>query len=378
VAFDIAVALTGVVLAAVANWMPSNPVGETVPGPAWLRAVFPLLLGAPLAWRRRTPLASYTVIVAAIAAQALITADSPEGLEMIYAMSVGSYSVAAYGTRVRSIAGLAVGLAGYAIYAAGNRDIRTGRASELWAGAFFAAVLVAAWLVGTYVRYRRDEGRVRAAAVLAGEQARAAVEEERARLARDMHDVIAHNLSVVVVQAAGARAAGKGDPATLAKIENSGRESLTEMRRLLGVLRREGDDEPPRAPRSGIADLGPLVERVRAAGLPVELSVTGDASRLPALLDLCAYRIVQESLTNVLKHAGRAVARVDVRCEPDMVTIDVVDDGVGPVVVSHTPGHGLIGMRERVAIFGGQLSAGAGPDGGFAVHAHLPRDGTPS
>jgi signal transduction histidine kinase len=372
-----AVALTGVVLTAVAIWMPSNPVGETVTGPMWLRVVFPLLLGTPLAWRRRAPLASYTVILAVVAAQALITADSPEGLEMIYAMSVGSYSVATYGTRAHAIAGLALGLAGYAVYSAANRDIRSGRTGELWAGAFFAAVLVAAWLVGTYVRYRRDERRMRAAAALAGEHARAAVEEERARLARDMHDVIAHNLSVVVVQAAGARAAGKGDPATLAKIENSGRESLTEMRRLLGVLRRDSDDEPPRAPRSGITDLGPLVERVRAAGVPVELSVTGDATGLPAVLDLCAYRIVQESLTNVLKHAGRAAARVDVRCEPDAVTIDVVDDGAGPVV-SHTPGHGLIGMRERVAIFDGQLSAGAGPDGGFAVHARLPRDGSPS
>jgi signal transduction histidine kinase len=185
--------------------------------------------------------------------------------------------------------------------------------------------------------------------------------------------VIAHNLSVVVVQAAGARAAGIHDAKTLEKIEHSGRESLVEMRRLLGVLRRERDDDPNWAPQPGIAQLDALVTGVRAVGFPIELTIGGDPTDLPAVLDLYMYRIVQESLTNVVKHARPARVSVSVRCDPRLVTIDVIDNG------SATPtatggGHGLIGMRERVDLFGGQLTAGPRPAGGYAVHALLPRD----
>jgi signal transduction histidine kinase len=234
-------------------------------------------------------------------------------------------------------------------------------------------MVLAWWLLGMFVRHRREVRRGQARALELEAQMREAVDQERARLARELHDVISHNLSVVVVQAAGARAAGTGDPATLEKIERSGRESLVEMRRLLGILRRERDDDPDLSPQPGITALDALVSGVRAAGVPVELTMAGDLTQLPTVLDLCAYRIVQESLTNVIKHAGPARVRVSVRGDLDAVTIDVEDDGTGHSGQSRV-GHGLVGMRERVALFGGELTAGPRTGHGFAVHARLPRD----
>lgn len=194
------------------------------------------------------------------------------------------------------------------------------------------------------------------------------------RLARELHDIVAHNLSVVVLQAAGARAQGGAvtPGGALEKIERSGREALVEMRRLLGVLR--GDEvDATVSPQPGIDELAPLIDSVRAAGLPVELSVHGDRSMLTPALELSVYRIVQEALTNALRYAGPALARVDVKCERDGVTIDVSDDGrgVGGAPVPST-GQGLAGMRERVAMFGGDLRTTRGPHGGFTVHASLP------
>lgn len=178
---------------------------------------------------------------------------------------------------------------------------------------------------------------------------------------------VSHNLSVVILQAAGAQAAGSPDAGTLEKIERSGRQALVEMRRLLGVLRQPGD-QPGQAglsPQPGVADLGTLAEGVRAAGLPVQLTVTGDPAQLPTAVDISAYRIVQEALTNVLKHAGKASAQVTVSCGTSEVVIEVSDDGTGPSVGrQHEGGHGLAGMRERVALFGGELSAGPQPGAG--------------
>jgi signal transduction histidine kinase len=209
----------------------------------------------------------------------------------------------------------------------------------------------------------------------AEQRAERAVAEERARLARELHDVVSHNLSVVILQAAGAQAAGSPDAGTLEKIERSGRQALVEMRRLLGVLRQPGDqpESPGLSPQPGIADLAPLAEGVRAAGLPVELVINGDPARLPTVVDISAYRIVQEALTNVLKHAGKASAQATVSCGAGEVVIKVTDDGTGPPAGGQPDGgHGLAGMRERVALFGGELAAGPQPEGGFAVRARLP------
>jgi signal transduction histidine kinase len=304
-----------------------------------------------------------------------VTANSPEGLWLILAFAVVSYSVSAYSARRRGLVGLAVVLAGYGLYAWGDRGVRDWDSGDAWATGFFGILIVACWLLGMYLRHRRDERVSRARAEELEERARTAVDQERARLARELHDVVSHNLSVVVVQAAGARAARTGDPATLEKIERSGREALVEMRRMLGVLRQENDGGDDSAPQPGIAQLDALAAGIRAIGVPVTLTVEGDPTGLPTVMELCIYRIVQESLTNVVKHAVPCRATVRVRCDPNAVTVEVRDDGTA--VRTKGSGHGLIGMRERVALFNGELTAGPLGEGGFAVHARLPRDPAP-
>jgi len=204
------------------------------------------------------------------------------------------------------------------------------------------------------------------------------VTAERARIARELHDIVAHHLSVVVLQAAGARASGQHADRALEKIEHSGRQALTEMRRLLGMLHAP-DEEAELTPQPSLGELPALAESVRAAGLPVRLVVDGAGAAVPAAVGVSAYRIVQEALTNVLKHAGAARAVVSIGYLDDAVTIEVTDDGTGPLApagpglaASAADGRGLAGMRERAALFGGELRAGPEPGGGFTVRARLP------
>ena len=208
------------------------------------------------------------------------------------------------------------------------------------------------------------------------ERARAAVAEERGRIARELHDVIAHSMSVIVVQAGAAEQILAHDPnrarEALRTIRRAGNDALDEMRRLLGILRQDGD-ELALAPQPSIARLEELLRQVRAGGLPVELVVDGQPRQLAPGVELAAYRIVQEALTNSRKHAGAAHAQVTVRYAPDALELDVVDDGRAAGQGEGT-GHGLVGMRERTALYGGVLEAGARPEGGFAVHARLPLD----
>jgi signal transduction histidine kinase len=204
--------------------------------------------------------------------------------------------------------------------------------------------------------------------------AREAVVAERARIARELHDAIAHNVSMMVVQAgAERRVLAPEQGATrevLESVEEIGRGALTEMRRLVGMLRADEDD--PLMPQPGLADLPHLVEQVREAGLPVELHVEGDPRELPVGLELSAYRIVQEALTNALKHAGEAHAIVRVHYLRDSLELEVVDDGPGAPAPAAGGGHGLVGMRERVALYGGRFEADRRPSGGFTVKALLP------
>jgi signal transduction histidine kinase len=205
--------------------------------------------------------------------------------------------------------------------------------------------------------------------------AREAVVEERARIARELHDAIAHNVSMMVVQAGAERrvldAKSGSTEEVLETIERIGRGALTEMRRLVGMLR--SDDGEPLAPQPGLADLPVLVSQVSSAGLPVELHVEGERRDLPVGIELSAYRIVQEALTNALKHAGEARASVLVRYGADSLELEIVDDGTGDTPASVARGgHGLVGMRERVALYGGRLDAGRSQSGGFAVRVLLP------
>jgi signal transduction histidine kinase len=204
--------------------------------------------------------------------------------------------------------------------------------------------------------------------------AREAVVEERARIARELHDAIAHNVSMIVVQAGAERRVldqtTGSTKEVLVTIERIGRGALTEMRRLVGMLRSDAAD--PLAPQPGLDDLPTLVAQVRAAGLPVELEVEGDPRELPVGIELSAYRIVQEALTNALKHAGQARASVHVRYGQDSLELEIVDDGAGAQPPLASGGQGLVGMRERVALYGGRLDAGRRPTGGFAVRVLLP------
>jgi signal transduction histidine kinase len=243
------------------------------------------------------------------------------------------------------------------------------------AGEYMGAVtaVVLPTVAGRVVRRQRE-----LTAELAHERERTAqlaVAEERARIARELHDVVAHGLSVIAIQADGAEAALDRDPELarrpLAAIRQSAEESLAEMRRLLGVLR-EDDAGADLAPQPGLAQLPALVERARAAGLPVTLEVEGAPRALPASLDLSAFRIVQEALTNVSKHATGAAADVRVSWGAEALALRVLDTGTGRGVRVNLEGHGLVGMRERVKLHGGSLRTGARPDGGFEVSAELP------
>ena len=204
--------------------------------------------------------------------------------------------------------------------------------------------------------------------------AREAVVDERARIARELHDIVAHNVSMIVVQAGAERRVLNGAAAAsgevLETIEQIGRGALTEMRRLLGMLRGDADDQL--TPQPGLDDLPSLVSHVREAGLPVELRVAGERRKLAVGIELSAYRIVQEALTNALKYAGDAHATVDIHYGANSLELEIADDGAGSPARAASGGHGLVGMRERVALYGGHLDASRDPSGGFVVRATLP------
>ena len=206
------------------------------------------------------------------------------------------------------------------------------------------------------------------------QRARTAVSEERARIARELHDIVAHSVSTMVVQAgAERRVLDDGQASTrevLLSIEQTGRQAMAEMRRLLGMLRKD-DQELALAPQPSLAHVDLLVDQIRAAGMPVELRVEGEPVPLPPGVDLSAYRIVQEALTNALKHAGPARATVTVRYDKHELTLEIADSGRG-AANGNGGGHGLVGMRERVALYGGELDAGSRAGRGYAVQARLP------
>ncbi len=208
-----------------------------------------------------------------------------------------------------------------------------------------------------------------------------AVGDERVRIARELHDVVAHNVSLMVVQAQALEATTADDPvqqAGLRRLAGMGRDALSEMHRMLGVLRLEEGGGAEREPQPGVRDLETLIEQTAQAGVDVRLAVEGDARELPSAVDLSTYRIVQEALTNVIRHAQAQHAMVTLAYSPSQLRLTVVDDGLGPAVDAANggaSGQGLVGMRERVALFGGRLEAGARPDGrGYRVAAQLPTD----
>ncbi len=338
-------------------------------------------LAVPVVFRRANPIGAYATAVVAGGIQVAL-AFQPMITDV--AILILLYSLAAYSPRRVSVWGLAVCLAGSAVGIA--RWTNLGRQSLLnWlliGAILFAGPALLAWVLGDSMRYRRAyyaslEDRAARLERERDAQARVAAVAERARIARELHDVIAHNVSVMVVQADGASYALGTDPVrakeALAAISATGRQALAEMRRLLGVLRREDEGAgQERAPQPGIGELGELLDQARMAGLPVSFSVEGVPQPLPGGAALAAYRIVQESLTNTRKHAGPvASASVVLRYTRDALVLAISDDGRGAAAPDGT-GHGLTGMRERVAMYGGSVAAGPRPGGGFEVVATLP------
>jgi signal transduction histidine kinase len=328
-----------------------------------------LAMTLPLAWRRRRPLAVLCVGMGALAIASVLIPGSTgaEPDTVMIPLLLATYSVGVYSELRRAQIGLAVTLAALTLNEPGDLIV-------------LAPLFTGVWAAGLVVRAReRDARRLRELAEALErervEEARLAVVEERARIARDLHDVVAHAMTTIVLQA-GAERLSLGDQRgstrdTLQSIERTGRQALVEMRRLLGVLRRD-DDEPELAPTPGLAHLDELLERVTRAGLAVEKRISGTPRELQPSLDITAYRIVQEALTNVLKHAGAGSASVDVTYGERTLELEVADDGRGGSPNGRAGGHGLQGLRERVALFGGHLDAGRRDGGGFAVKARLP------
>ncbi|MBM0234801.1 sensor histidine kinase [Micromonospora sp. STR1_7] len=383
VAFDVAVsavvALTGVASAV------AQPGG-------WAATGVGVAMAVALLFRRTHP-SAVTAVVAALALVQVIAQWGPLAYDV--AVLITLYSVVKYGERLRDgvLAG-GVAAVGVLLAAAQTPGVIIWWVSALWYGLVTGAV----WLVALNVRTRRLyvlslEERASTLEREREAESRAAVAEERTRIARELHDVVAHSMAVMIVQADGARFMLDRDPeqarTAVKVVADTGRQALEEMRRLVGVLRDAGPTgagEPavpgdPEHRRLALADLPDLLARFRDAGLRIRHTVTGDAPALPPGLELTVYRVVQEALTNALKHAGVG-ADVDLTLSytADAVVVRAADDGRGRPVVSPAPsgGHGLLGMRERVTVYDGSLTAGRQPAGGWQLEARLPLPSDPA
>jgi signal transduction histidine kinase len=343
-------------------------------GPLWFDVIALMAIVLPLLLRRRFPFgAPGAIAVAAVATSFFDRTVVPyDGVTFIVACAA-LFLVGSLRDRTQAIAGLAIAEGALAVVV--HNDPRSGLGNFVVATIIFAIVWAIAFGVGRK-SMEADEAKERAARAEREreERARAAVAEERARIARELHDVVGHSVSVMTVQASGVRRLLRPEQErereALLVVERTGREALAEMRRMVGVLRRP-EEAPALAPQPSLEYLGRLVEQAREAGLPVELRIEGDAIQLPAGVDLTAYRLVQEGLTNALKHARATRADVLVSYGDGEIEVTVSDDGKG-VGNGDGGGHGLVGMRERVSLYGGELDAGPQPNGGYRLRARLP------
>jgi signal transduction histidine kinase len=334
-------------------------------------------LALALAFRRHRPLAVTVVICAFFPVTAALGWNTPDATFFpSAALMLCSYSVAAHGEHRTALVGAALVVA----VAIGGM-----MAGDLDAGQAFFLLLfnAAAWSGGWIVKTRERDvvelaGRFDALEREADERARVAAAEERARIARELHDVVSHGLSGIVLEAAGAERSlerdGEAARSALRSIQQAGRDASDELRRLLGLMR-STEDAACGSELPNLSRAEELAERARRAGATVDLDTEGDLESLPAGLQLTSYRIVQEALTNVLKHARGAATEVAIRRTARSLEVEVTDRGGPPATGRARPGHGLVGMRERVALYGGELEAGPLPGGGFSVHARFPLGG---
>jgi signal transduction histidine kinase len=325
--------------------------------------VFAAAVPIPLAWRRIVPLGAAVATLTMLALDGLTGGDPLDLLVPPIVILVALYSLGAHAELEKSLAVLA----GY--LAVGWVSVYAERGSGPSDYAFAGVVVVAPWIVGRIAGVRL------AAAVSARERAQRAVAEERARIARELHDVVAHAVGVMVVQAGAAEQILENDPPAareaLAQIRRTGKDALVDLRRMLGLLRADDQGAASVEPQPGLGDLEPLAERLRQAGVPVELSIEGEERPVPAGVALAVYRVVQEGLTNVLKHATDARAQVTLVYGSEALELSVTNDG-RPTRNGAGTEHGLIGLRERVSLYGGELEAAPLDGGGFRVCARLP------
>jgi signal transduction histidine kinase len=359
----------------VAGWL--NVIGSSErQGSVVANLALVSVMALSLLWRRDRPFVPVVCVAIALPLSVALLTAPPYLFAAIAVLVVASYSAGAHLEQPRSAQALAL------LVLAVLTVVLIHDPSD-W---FFpiGVFCFAPWVAGRTIRNQTMLARELAEKAERAEHAREeeerrAIASERSRIARELHDVLAHNLSVMVVQAGAARRIVERRPETATEvadlIERTGREALAELRHLFGPVR-HGDGEDLQGP-VGIDRVEELAARARAAGLPVHVHVEGSRVKLPTGVDLTAYRVVQEALTNTLKHAGRAQASVTVSYEPNEIVVSVEDDGVGPAgaddgLADVGGGHGLVGMRERVALYGGLLQAGRRPGGGFAVRARLP------
>jgi signal transduction histidine kinase len=373
-AIDIAFALGLTVVSQISIWS-----GTTNEGPKGLTVPIALVGTLGLAFRRRASARVAGLAMSGWLVQAVV-ARSPSATWELVELLVYAFSIAAYQNRRRAVATGAAMLA--AVWVVVLLDPTQEGSGDL----FTAPVLVGLpWLAGLIVRRYSAQTRELEELNVELEQRRAedllaAQREERSRIARELHDIVAHSLSVMVVQAGAAEEVLAQNPQAasepLSAIRQTGKAALVEMRRLLGVLRTDADGLAL-APQPGLSDLPQLVEQMRAAGVDTHLSIEGEWPAVPPGADLAAYRVVQEALTNVLKHAGKVRADVRVGYADGVIEIEVMDRGVARQRTENGRGHGLVGMRERVALYGGDVSAGLTDSGGWRVHVRLAVDAEP-
>jgi signal transduction histidine kinase len=343
-----------------------------------LVALFALAWSLPFLVRRRYPLGAPLVVCGAISAFALVTSE--ESLTRLtlpfVAALAAAVSLGLVGDRRQSIAGWAA--------IVGTAAVIASKSGSSYSDFFWTTlILTLAWFFGSALGSRTEQARELRERVEAVERDRVfaterATVEERARIARELHDVVAHSVSVMVVQVSGVRRllqeGQTREREALLSVEQAGRQALAEMRRMLGVMR-SGEEAPAAlAPQPGLHHLDRLIAQVEEAGLPVTLRVEGEQRELSPGVDLSAYRIVQEGLTNALKHAKGAHAEVVVRYVDSSVELEIADDGPG-LAVGDGQGHGLVGMRERAALYGGTIETAERDGGGFVLRAQLPVEG---
>jgi signal transduction histidine kinase len=357
--------------------------------PQGLAALIVAVAVLPAAARRRWPRTALALTVAGGAAVAALSFSPDPSLAAGFVMYLIPLRFArrealwllAGSLLVTAAGDIAFGLARHGVYGPGGTQAAAGLLLES------GLLLAGAWMIGYLVRLQRaysaglrEQAEQRAREQLA--EARRASSEERLRIARELHDVVAHSMSVIAVQAGVANYVADARPEeaarALSSIEETSRGALHEMRALLGVLRDEGTSGAGLVPVPGLADLKTLADRTAEAGVRVDLDIHGDRPPLPAGLDLAAYRVIQEAITNVIKHAATDRCRVAVGYADEFLDLEVTDNGTGAARSTPGPGtgHGITGMRERVGMYGGEFSAAPRPGGGFRVSARFPLTGT--